>query len=41
MKILRLILFVVRVMSDTSKQDCVHNKQIPQCNKISFGIHRK
>ena len=33
---LRPVLFVVQVMSDISKQDCIHNKRIPQCNKMRF-----
>ena len=36
--LLRSALFVVQVMSDISKQDCIHNKQIPQCTKMRFYI---
>ena len=30
----RPVVFVVQVMSDVSKQECVHNRRIPQCNKM-------
>ena len=33
------VLFVVQVMSDISKQYCIHNKQIPQCTKMTICIH--
>ena len=36
---LRPVLFVVRVMSDISKQDCLHSKQIPQSTKMRIRIH--
>ena len=28
------IAFVFQVMSDISKQDCIHNKRITQCTKM-------
>ena len=37
-RILRPALFVVQVMSDVSKQDCIHNKRVPQCTKTRFSI---
>ena len=30
------VLFVVQVMNDISKQDCLHNNQIPQCTEMSM-----
>ena len=30
------VLFVVQVTNDISKQDCSHNKQIPQCTENVF-----
>ena len=33
------VFFVVQAMSDISKQDCIHNKQIPQCTKMTICIH--
>ena len=35
------MLFVVQVMSDISKQDCIHNKRITQRTKMRFCIHHK
>ena len=29
--------FVVQVMGDISKQDCIHNKRIPQCTQNQSG----
>ena len=40
-KILRPVLFVVQVMSDTTEQDCIHNKRIPQCTKMRTYVHHK
>ena len=37
-EILRLALFLVQVISDISKQDCIHSKQIPQCTKREFAF---
>ena len=37
----RPVLFVVQLMSDISKQDCIHNKRVPQCTKMRFSIHHK
>ena len=28
-------------MSNINKQDCIHNKQIPQCTKMRTGIHHQ
>ena len=39
--ILRPVIFVVQVMSDISKQDCIHNKGILQCTKMRVCIHDK
>ena len=33
-KLLRPVLLVVQLMGDISKQDCMHNKRIPQCTKM-------
>ena len=35
------VLFVVQVMSDISKQDCIHNKRIPQSTKMKICIHHQ
>ena len=37
-KKLRPVLFVAQIMSNISKQDCTHNKQIPQCTKMRICI---
>ena len=38
---LRPVLIVVQVMGDISKQDCVHNKQIPRRTKVRICIHHQ
>ena len=42
-KLLRPVLFVVQVMSDISKEDCIYNKRIlhDQCNKMRVCIHHQ
>ena len=37
-KLLKPVLFVVRVMSDISKQDCIYNKRTHQCTKMRICI---
>ena len=38
---LRLALFVVQAVSEIRKQDCIHNKRIPQCTKMRICIHHQ
>ena len=38
---LRPVLFVVQVISSIDRQDCIHNKRIPQCTKIRLCIHNQ
>ena len=38
---LRPVLFVVQLINDIGKQDCIHNKRIPQCTKMRFCIYHR
>ena len=38
---LRQVLFLVQVMSDISKQACIHNERVPQCTKMRICIHHQ
>ena len=41
LNILRPILFVVQVMSDINKQNCIYDKRIPRCTKMRIFIHHQ
>ena len=38
---LRPVVFVVQIMSDISKQDCIHNERILQYTRMKICIHHR